>query len=401
MKKIHITLKKTIIVSVIVFLITTLFSFYFFIKYMDNNDILLKDDLTCNFRERIHVSDFILNMEGKILNNYYIDTSDVGMKTVSISYRNKYGFKVRKKFKVEVLDVTNPIIYVPNPLIIDSDNNIDIWDKIFCADDYDDNVECNIIGSYDLNKIGNYNLKITANDFSGNKVEKDFVLKVVEKDNNITKKNDVFTSFNAVYNKFKSSNTMIGLDISKWQEEIDFKKLKSSGVEFIMIKIGGQNKIKGNFIEDPKFEDNIKGALANNIRVGVYFYSYATSVIEARKQARWVIKKVKDYDLSLPIAFDWENWTNYKKFHLSFNSLNKIAKSFINEVKSNDYDAILYSSKYYLENIWYEDDYDKWLAYYTENNDYKKDYLLWQMCNNGKINGIKGYVDIDIMYTNS
>ena len=62
---------------------------------------------------------------------------------------------------------------------------------------------------------------------------------------------------------------------------------------------------------------------------------------------------------------------------------------------------MLYSSKYYLETIWDAKDYTNWLAYYTKNNDYQGDYAMWQVCSDGKIDGIDGYVDIDVMYLSS
>ena len=145
-------------------------------------------------------------------------------------------------------------------------------------------------------------------------------------------------------------------------------------------------------------EEGIKKALDNGILVGVYFYSYAKTEKEARNQARWIVKKLQNYDVTLPIAFDWENWSSYNSFNISFHSLNKVAKAFVSEVEKYNYDGILYSSKFYLENIWYQEEYTKWLAYYTSNNDYKEKYLLWQLCDDGKIDGIDGYVDIDVMY---
>ena len=194
------------------------------------------------------------------------------------------------------------------------------------------------------------------------------------------------------------TNSLLGLDISKWQGDVDYAKIKKEGVEFVMLKIGGQTKINGEFSIDPKFYDNIEGALANDIKVGVYFYSYATNVEEAKKQADFIMQKLDNYDIDMPIAFDWENWSKYTRFHISFHTLNKVASAFIDRVEEFGYDGVLYSSKYYLENIWYQEDYTNWLAYYNDEFDKYQDYYMWQMCNNGKINGINGYVDIDIMY---
>ena len=135
-----------------------------------------------------------------------------------------------------------------------------------------------------------------------------------------------------------------------------------------------------------------------NIPVGLYFYSYANSKKQAIKDAKWIIKQIKDYDIDLPIAYDWEDWTNFNTYNVSFYELTEIANAFMNELKKSGYDSMLYSSKNYLENIWLETKYKTWLAHYTEETNYTKDYYLWQLCENGEIDGIDENVDIDIMY---
>ena len=133
------------------------------------------------------------------------------------------------------------------------------------------------------------------------------------------------------------------------------------------------------------------------IELGVYFYSYAKSEEDARAQAKWIVKKLNGQKLELPIAFDWENWSSFNKYNVSFKHLNDIAYAFIDEVEKNDYEGMLYSSAYYLKNIW--KDYDKvWLAYYTDNNDFSKPFNIWQLSSKGKVNGISGSVDIDVLY---
>ena len=271
-----------------------------------------------------------------------------------------------------------------------------------CADDYDDNVKCSILGKYNLKKVGTYNLKITATDSSKNNTTKEFTLNVVAKESNTQNQtdNNSFVDYNDVYKKYKTNKTEIGIDISKWQKKIDFNKLKASGVEFVILKIGGQKELNGKTIMDPKFKKNIEAATKANLKIGLYFYSYAKSPQEAKNQARFIIKEIRksNYKIDLPIAFDWENWLEYNKFNISFNSLNNIAKSFIKEINSSGYQATLYSSEYYLDTIWFAEDYDNiWVANYG-NLTHKPKYKLWQMCSDGKVDGINNYVDIDILY---
>lgn len=398
--------KKKYLIAGFFLLTVLLLAIYFILTYFTNKtDVILERDLTCDFREEVHVMDFVYKLNGEAVANSLVDTSEVGKKTISFTYRNRYGLIVSKKFKIEIKDVVSPTVVVNNPYIVEKGSINNLYDSIFCADDYDDQVTCSIVGKYDLEKVGKYDLKMIAVDHSGNSTTKEFTLQVVEpsseNDSSLKNQEMEYTSFESVYKKHKKDNTLIGLDLSKWQQEVDFAKLKEQGVSFVMLKIGGQKKIRDEFTIDPKFYDNIEKALENDIQVGVYFYSYATSEGEAKKQAKWIIQKLKDYDITLPIVFDWENWNNYTTFHLSFHTLNKIASAFMEEVERNGYSSMLYSSKYYLETIWYAKDYTNWLAYYTKNNDYQGEYAMWQVCSDGKIDGIDGYVDIDVMYLSS
>lgn len=393
--------KRKLILGIVLLIVLIIIILKLLTHFTNKEDVILKKDLTCNFREEVYVMDFVSKLNGEVLKNELIDTTTVGKKKVSLTYRNRYGLNVSKKFEIEIKDVTPPTVVVSNPYIVEKGSIQNLTDTIFCADDYDDKVTCSIVGKYDLEKIGKYDLKMIATDHSGNSTTKEFTLNVIEKSEKETMDNNrkkEYTSFESIYKKYKKANTEIGLDISKWQQDVDFTKLKEEGVTFVMLKIGGQTKIGGEFTIDPKFYENIEKALENDLQVGVYFYSYATSEKEARKQVKWIIEKLGDYQITLPIVFDWENWATYTKFHLSFYTLNKIANAFMEEVERYGYTSMLYSSKYYLETIWYESDYTNWLAYYTNNNDYEGKYLMWQVCNDGKIDGIDGYVDIDVMY---
>ena len=360
--------------------------------------IVFQDDLTCQYREKVYVDRFIKRMDGELIDRYLVDTSVVGKRQIEVRYRNRYGFVEQKKIEIEVKDVTAPMIVVSNPYTVVEGEVDNLLDSIFCADDYDDDIKCVISGEYNLNVIGRYSLSIEAVDKSGNQTEKEFVLNVIKKSHQkeSNKKNEV--SFQDIYKRYKSSNTEVGLDISKWQGEVDFDKIVREGASFVMIKIGGQNGIGEEIIEDSYFSRNIEEALKHQLKVGVYFYSHAKTDVEAIKQARWVVQKLKKYSISLPVAFDWENWESYSKYRIGFRTLNHVASSFMDEVRRYGYQAMLYSSKYYLENIWYPELNDRWIAYYTNDNDYDDSYMMWQLCNTGKIDGIEGYVDIDILY---
>lgn len=88
------------------------------------------------------------------------------------------------------------------------------------------------------------------------------------------------------------------------------------------------------------------------IPVGVYFYSYASNIKEARNDARWVIKQIKDYKVKLGVSFDWEDWSYFNSYNISFHDLNEISNAFMDEISNAKYKTMLYSSKNYLELIW-------------------------------------------------
>ena len=85
---------------------------------------------------------------------------------------------------------------------------------------------------------------------------------------------------------------------------------------------------------------------------------------------------------------------------LSLFGLNEVAESFLEKIENAGYDGMLYGSKNYLNSIWKYHDYDVWLAHYTDETDYDSDYVMWQLCQDGRIDGINTAVDINVLYKN-
>lgn len=165
-----------------------------------------------------------------------------------------------------------------------------------------------------------------------------------------------------------------------------------------MIRIGYQTDYDGEYVLDPYFVQNIQGAKAVGLPVGLYFYSYSKNVNQAREQAEWVKTQLKSYEIDLPIAFDWESWSSFNTTGMSLYTINKSANVFLDTLAEAGYKGMLYSSKNYLEKIWYPTKYETWLAQYNNKATYAGEYSIWQMSSTGKVSGIKGDVDIDIMY---
>lgn len=300
--------------------------------------------------------------------------------------------------KYTVVDTTKPIILGGSSKSVNKGSNTDLTDLFLCADNYDDIPKKTIEGDYDINKVGSYNLTYVAEDSSGNKETKDFTLRVVEPTPSTPSNNKVNrTPIKEYIKKYKTDKTSVGIDVSAWQDDINWKKVKADGVEFAILRIGFGHTNSGEIKMDNWYKNNIKKAKEQGIKVGLYFYSYAGSVEEAEEQAKWIIKTLDKETLDLPIAFDWEDWGDFNSYKVSLKKINDIATAFMKVIEDNGYDSMIYGSAYYLNRIW--KNYDKtWLAYYTNNNDYEKSFMMWQLTSTGSVNGISGSVDIDILY---
>ncbi len=383
------------------FLLIVLFLYLYFDNKIreDNTSFTLKDNLKVNVYSDVNISYFIENIEGKIIEDKKIDTKKIGSKKISFIYLNSRNKKRMGNFKINIVDEEKPLIWLSNSYNVKVGSIDNLTDNIMCADNYDPNPLCIINGEYNLNLVGKYPLTFYAKDNSGNENEVSFTLNVYnETKNKKNNNNNKVTNFNDIVRKYKTDKTLIGIDVSKWQKEIDFKKVKMSGCDFVMIRLGYQDGVEGKYVLDPYFKANIKKANENGIKVGVYFYSYANSIKEAKKQANWVDKQVKNYKLSLPVAFDWECYNKFNSMYLSLFGLSEVSDMFLSTLKSKGYDVMLYGSKNYLNNVWKYNNYDVWLAHYAKETDYKGKYKMWQVCDNGLIDGINGSVDIDILY---
>ena len=353
----------------------------------------------------IKLKDLISNINGKIIDNKKIDTKKLGKKEITFEYINDDNIKINYTITINVVDKTPPIIsQIKNYKITEGDTT-DISKTLFCGDNYDKNPKCTIKGEYDVNTPGTYNVTFIGVESSNNKSTNKMNIIVEEKQenkqskNNTQQKEPVYTDYKDVIKNYKTSDNEIGIDVSHWQGNINYKKVKKSGVEFVYIRVGRGDGIGEGYVLDEKFIKNIKGFNKVGIPVGVYFYSNANNKNDAIKEAKWVINQIKKYDVSLEIVFDWENWSKFQDYNLSFYSLTETANAFTETVEKAGYKGMVYSSKNYLETIWYNINSDIWLAHYTPKTDYEKKYKVWQLCNNGKVVGIEdNLVDINIRY---
>lgn len=397
-------MKKKIIVFVVLLLaviLSYLLYSYLRVKFA-KIEVILVDDLTLEFNEKRHVSDYIESINGKIIDDYVIDATELGNKEVTFTFINDDHIKVKYSYTVEVVDTVEPLIWLGSSYSVAVGSDINLTDKILCGDNYDNRPNCYIEGDYDLNTVGIYPLVFKAIDSSGNEESVAFDLNVYQPSNTVSPSTPkTVTHFSDIVSEHKNESTKIGIDVSSWQGTIDFEKIKNAGVEFIIIRVGGTRGTNGEYFLDNQFKRNIEEANRYGIDVGIYFYSYSDSLEGAKKDAEWVIEQIKDYKVTLPIAFDWEEWAYFNDYNMSFFGLTNMADAFLSTIEASGYKGMLYSSKLYLEKVWLETDYDIWLAHYTEQTNYEGSYKIWQLCDNGKIDGIDGLVDINVMYINN
>ncbi len=204
-----------------------------------------------------------------------------------------------------------------------------------------------------------------------------------------------------------------GIDVSKYQKDIDWKAVKEAGVEYAIIRVGFRGYGKtGGIGADTYFEKNIKGALEAGIEVGVYFFSQATTVEEAKEEAQYALDKIKDYNITLPVVMDFEYASvNGKEggrlydANLSKAVATNVCLAFCETVENAGYEPMVYANSSMLKNKLNASDisskYKIWLANYTSMTAYTGEYDFWQYSSKGTVDGITGNVDCNFWYQES
>lgn len=388
---------------------------FFVCSCASKSDILIKEEKNYdvsynsnnfNVYSKVQLKDIIDDENIEILNgDDYIDTDTLGKKEFTLKYLHD-GKKYKKVLNYTITDNDKPIlINVPSTQTVTLNSEVNPCDKAVFADNYDKKPTCNIEGEYDTKQVGTYNLTYIISDSSNNTVSKKLTFIVIVPSNNTTTTKKTTTTdtkrkkISEAIEQYKNDNTMIGIDVSRYQENIDFEKVKNSGVEFVIIRIGVQSGAKKDISIDSYYLENIKKAKEAGLLVGVYLYSTAISPEIAKEQAKWVIETLDGIKLDFPIAFDWENWQYFREYEISLYDLSKSYLSFAEEIEKNGYKAMLYGSKYYLENMWLDKgNYPVWLAHYTDKTNYSEDHIMWQYSAIGEVDGINNAVDLDVYY---
>ena len=199
-----------------------------------------------------------------------------------------------------------------------------------------------------------------------------------------------------------NTGTAFGIDVSKWQQEIDWEKVAAAGVQFAIIRCGYRGSASGCLVEDPYFVRNIEGAKNAGIRVGVYFFTQAVNEVEAVEEASMVATLCRDYELDYPVFIDTEGAGGQGRADaLSVDERTAVCNAFCKTIESEGYEAGIYASRCWFYEKLHDDelqDYFLWVAEYRNEPIYTGNYKMWQYTSSGYIDGISTRVDMDISY---
>ncbi len=222
----------------------------------------------------------------------------------------------------------------------------------------------------------------------------------------------------------ETAKIVTGIDVSHWQSDrgkIDWNKVKNDGIDYVIIKAAGRSiGSDGSLYEDSAYRENIEGALAAGIPVGVYFFSQAITEQEAREEASLILALIKDYKITFPVVFDWETSNGYRTYSsgLSREKMNSIASTFCDMVQAAGYTPMVYGNGWDLTNRYNFDSlcakYKIWLARYPapyggtvrykvgdslpSGRNIPSTYQMWQYCSDGAVAGINGNVDVNVSF---
>lgn len=196
--------------------------------------------------------------------------------------------------------------------------------------------------------------------------------------------------------------SVLGIDVSVHQKDIDWKQVKAAGVEFVMLRVAYRGSIEGALSADERAQEYYTGAKAAGLKVGAYIFTQSISAEEGVEDARYTMDIIKDWQLDMPLVYDWEIVEDhYRNGQLDPRTVTDTMKAFCQTVEDAGYDAMVYfnptqvAQNFYLEEL---TNYGLWLAHYTDQLDFPYQVDMWQYTCTGSVPGIAGNVDIDLYF---
>lgn len=196
----------------------------------------------------------------------------------------------------------------------------------------------------------------------------------------------------------------IGVDVSKFQGDVDWEKVKNDNIEYAYIRLGYRGYESGKIVVDDKYEDNIKACNDASIDCGVYFFTEAKTREEGIEEAEFVLENLSDYHVELPIVIDVEQSANMGKSrtkNLTKEERTEAVIGFCERIKEAGYTPMIYGNlKSMMIMLEYDklEEYDKWFAYYHYPLRFPYKIKMWQYSSTGNVDGIKGDADLNVMF---
>lgn len=205
--------------------------------------------------------------------------------------------------------------------------------------------------------------------------------------------------------QFDNGSAKLGIDVSKWNQEIDWEAVKNAGIEFAIIRCGYRGASTGALVIDPRYKENIEGAIAAGIPVGVYFFTQARDEVEAVEEASMVIRLIEDYDVDYPVFLDSESAGGRGRADgLDSDERTRAHRAFLQTIQAAGYETGIYASRNWLKDridMTRLSDYRIWLAEYADAPTYDEYYYhMWQYTSKGTVDGISTNVDLNLCYMN-
>ena len=199
-----------------------------------------------------------------------------------------------------------------------------------------------------------------------------------------------------------SGESVLGIDVSQWQGDIDWQQVKSAGVEFALLRIGGRGTgQEGKLYIDDNAQKNYAGASSAGIKVGGYFFSQAISEEEAVEEARYLLELTEGWEFQMPIVFDWEYMDDARTSDITAQGIMAFAKAFCDEIAEAGHTPMVYFNYRMLSNgfdLEQMADYHFWLAHYDSEMDFPYRVDMWQYTASGSVPGISGNVDMNLYF---
>lgn len=322
-----------------------------------------------------------------------IGTKKLGRVGVKVRFEYE-GEEYLGKVGYDVVDTTAPVVLNSgwNPYV-KLDQPFNLSSLVGYVDNFDRSLDLSYTGEVDTSTIGRYDITATVTDDSGNSTSWDMAVYVLM-DIPAPEDNNPRVNFTDFVDYYCYENVSYGIDVSAWQTNVDYEKVKAQGCEFVIMRMG---YFYGDIVMDDYYQQNMENATDAGLDVGVYFYTTANTEDEAREQARWIVEQLDGRELDYPVAFDWEEWGQFQQYGMNVRDLNEIFEAFCDELEKNGYTGMLYSSKNFLNNFWTnKNNRPVWLAHYVDETDYDGQFAIWQASAYGRMDGIEGDVDMNI-----